>query len=197
MPGACQYLFFVMFLLMSLDSRFILQGMFKQVDRRLEKTPLSLRIRAGGQSFNLPLYKNVRVGTLRALIARQMGWKKNQAMSFKLNDVPLPSDASATTFLYTLGLNDGGEVLVSIPNEANTVAGPSSVWQTSSGKPRGDTWTGRAACGRQRRWCRSERRSGMLRPKEAPRSRSQTRPRVSRHALLMRRPPGRTRRSGH
>eukprot|EP00435_Cladocopium_sp_Y103_P017896 s2835_g4.t1 len=94
----------------------------KPVSERFLKTKITLRINFEGQTFTIECFLSDRVGTIRQLIAMRMGLKSKQKLNFLLNGNPLPQtkkgvDANSSTFLYSINIQDGDEITVSIPDE--------------------------------------------------------------------------------
>ncbi|CAJ1361529.1 unnamed protein product [Effrenium voratum] len=85
----------------------------KPTSERYKKTPLTLNVRTStGETFTLTAYRSDRYGTLRQLIVRQLGLKKDTKLNMLLNEANLPEATNSTTFLYTLNFQNEDNVFV-------------------------------------------------------------------------------------
>ena len=94
----------------------------KGQSERYKKTSITLTIVQGDKRDNIVINKSDRLGTLRQYICRKFNLKKSQKVIFDtLNDstFPLTKDGnppSATTFIYSLNIQDGDVIGVSFPD---------------------------------------------------------------------------------
>ena len=94
----------------------------KGQSERYKKTSITLNIVQGDKRDNIVINKSDRLGTLRQYICRKFNLKKSQKVIFDtLNGSTFPlnkdgSPPSATTFLYSLNIQDGDLVEVSFPD---------------------------------------------------------------------------------
>ncbi|CAJ1387178.1 unnamed protein product [Effrenium voratum] len=91
----------------------------KELSERYKKTPLMVRVWFEGQVYEIEIFLSDRLGTLRQLLCRKLGLKKDQKMGFQMDGQPLlkkdDQEPSNTTFLYTLNnIQNGAELTLSL-----------------------------------------------------------------------------------
>eukprot|EP00438_Fugacium_kawagutii_P013148 Skav233652 [mRNA] locus=scaffold2779:848490:848966:- [translate_table: standard] len=100
-------------------------GYEKEPSERFKKTEIVLTIVLNGTPTQIRITKSDRIGTLRQFICREYNLEKGQKISFDtLNggNFPLTKEGntpSATTFLYSLGIENGDTIVVSLPTDGD------------------------------------------------------------------------------